>query len=136
MTEFTRNQLNQRKTIAIILVVFLFMALFYGFFQIQVSGANKYYEISLRNSVRQLIQYPPRGVIHDVNGQIIVDNRPSFIISVIPRTITGKTIQFLAKIINEEPEFIRNKIRGKNSINTSIKFWELFIIKCSLFQLK
>ena len=120
MIEFTRNQLNQRKTIAIIFVVFLFLALFYGFFQIQVSGANKYYEISLRNSVRQLTQYPPRGVIHDVNGQIIVDNRPSFFISVIPRTITGKTILFLAKIINEEPDLIRNKIRGRNSFRPVI----------------
>jgi penicillin-binding protein 2 len=120
MKEFTRNQLSQRKLIAIILVFILFLILFSGFFQIQLTGADKYYEISYRNSVRQLTQYPSRGVIHDVNGQIVVDNRPSFFISVIPRSISGKTIQRLAKIINEEPDLIREKIRGRNSFRPVI----------------
>ncbi len=115
MKEFSRNQLNHRKTLATIIVSFLFIILFYGFFQIQVSGADKYYEISFNNSIRQLTQYPPRGAIRDVNGQVLVDNRPSFFISVIPRTISGKTIQLLAKIIDEEPDFIRDKIRGRHT---------------------
>jgi penicillin-binding protein 2 len=120
MKEFTRNQLRQKKSIATIIVVCIFVILFSGFFQIQVSGAEKYYEMSLSNSVRQLTQYPPRGVIHDINGQIIVDNRPSFFISVIPRTISGKTIHSLSKIIDQKPEDIRTKIKGRNTFRPVI----------------
>jgi len=120
MLEYNRSQLSQRKKIAATLVVFFFILLFYGFFEIQVAGADKYYEISLNNSVRQLIQYPSRGVIRDINGQILVDNRPSFFVSVIPRSITPKTIQLLAEIIEEDPKSIQDKIRGRHSFRPVI----------------
>lgn len=115
MLEFNRNQLNQRKRIAIGLVIVLFASLYFGFFRVQVSGSDKYYEISLSNSVRQLTQYPPRGGIRDVKGRILVDNRPSFFLSIIPRTVTKNTIELLAGIIDEDPAEITEKIRGRHS---------------------
>ena len=115
MLEFNRNQLSQRKRIAVVLVLLLFALIYSGFFRIQVSGADKYYEISLNNSIRQLTQYPPRGAIRDVKGRILVDNRPSFFVSIIPRTVTKNTISMLGKILAEDAEKISEKIRGRNS---------------------
>ncbi len=115
MNELSRQQRKARQLVFNITIIFLFLALYIGFFQIQIAGSEKYYEISLDNSVRQLTQYPVRGTIRDVNGQILVDDRPSFFVSVIPRQLSDKTINTLARIIMEDPALIREKIRGKNT---------------------
>jgi len=115
MNELSRQQRKARQLVFNISVIVLFVILYIGFFRIQVSGGEKYYEISLDNSVRQLTQYPVRGTIRDINGQILVDDRPSFFVSVIPRQLTEKNIITLAQIISENPESIREKIRGRRT---------------------
>jgi penicillin-binding protein 2 len=115
MNELSRQQRKARQLVFNIFVIFLFVVLYFGFLKIQVAGSEKYYEISLDNSVRQLTQYPVRGTIRDVNGQILVDDRPSFFVSVIPRQLTNKTIDTLAQIIIEDPKLIREKIRGRGT---------------------
>lgn len=115
MNELSRQQRKARRLVFNISVVFVFVILYIGFFRIQVAGGEKYYEISLDNSVRQLVQYPVRGTIRDINGQILVDDRPSFFVAVIPRQLTYKTIDTLARIISVDPELIREKIRGRRT---------------------
>ena len=115
MNELNRQQRKSRQIVFNISVSFLFVLLYVGFFKIQVAGGAKYYEIALDNSVRQLAQYPVRGTIRDVNGQILVDDRPSFFVSVIPRQLTEKNIDTLANIISEDPESIKEKIRGRRT---------------------
>lgn len=115
MNELSRQQRKARQLVFNLAVILFFLILYIGFFRIQVAGSEKYYEISLDNSVRQLTQYPVRGTIRDINGQILVDDRPSFFVSVIPRQLTNKTIDTLASIILEDPQLIRDKIRGRNT---------------------
>jgi len=115
MNELSRQQRKSRKLVFNISVIFLFIILYIGFFRIQVAGGEKYYEISIDNSVRQLTQYPVRGTIRDINGQILVDDRPSFFVSVIPRQLTDKNIDTLARIISENPKLIRDKIKGRHT---------------------
>jgi penicillin-binding protein 2 len=111
--DLSRQQLQQRKYIFSAIVFVLFLFLFYGFFNIQIAGADKYYEIAFDNSVRPLTQYPPRGTIRDAYGQILVDNRPSFFVSIIPRQVTGETLELLSDILHEDLNFIKEKIRGR-----------------------
>ena len=120
MNELSRQNLKQRKIVFNVIVIALFMGIFYGFFNIQVAGREKYYEIALDNSVRQLVQYPVRGTIRDRNGDILVDNRPSFVVSVIPRQLSRETSEYLAKILNEDASMIREKIRGRYSFRPVI----------------
>ena len=44
-----------------------------------------------------------------------MDDRPSFFVSVIPRQLTEITIDTLAQIISEDPEYIRGKIKGRQT---------------------
>ena len=66
MNELSRQQRKTRKLVFNFSVFFFFLILMIGFFRIQVAGSEKYYEMSLDNSVRQLTQYPVRGSIRDV----------------------------------------------------------------------
>jgi penicillin-binding protein 2 len=113
MVESSRTELRQRKYVYTAIVVIFFVILYIGFFQIQVAGSERYYEMSLDNSIRQLKEYPERGIIRDITGRILVDNRPSFIVSVIPRQLSAETLFRLAAILKEDQESIKEKIRGK-----------------------
>jgi penicillin-binding protein 2 len=115
MNELSRQQRKARKVTISSAIVIIMIFLLIGFFRIQVAGGERYYEISVDNSVRPLTQYPVRGTIRDANGMILVDDRPSFFVAVIPRLLTQSTIDTLARILNEDTESIREKIEGRRT---------------------
>jgi penicillin-binding protein 2 len=59
-----------------ILVVFLVLA--YGLWSLQVRKSDEYVTRSEQNRIRQVPVLAPRGKIYDRDGQLIVDNYPSF----------------------------------------------------------
>ena len=120
MDFFSRQEIKQRKIIINVIITVLFLLLFYGFLKIQIIGSEKYYQKSLDNSVRQLTEYPPRGTIRDKNGKILVDYRPSFLVSVIPRQLTNTTVKHMAKILGEESSYIKQKIKGRHTFRPEI----------------
>ena len=58
--------------------------LLWTFYDLQVKSYESYLERSERNRVRQVVVEPPRGLIYDRNGILLVENRPSYAVSVIP----------------------------------------------------
>jgi penicillin-binding protein 2 len=120
MEDFSTQDIKQRRFIIHIFVNTFFLILFYGFLKIQIIGAEKYYQKSLENSVQQLTEYPPRGTIRDKTGKILVDNRPSFLVSVIPRQLTKHTINLLAEILGDSASNIYKKIEGRRTFRPEI----------------
>ena len=81
----TRYARSQRKNSAdkilcrpdcVILAVFIFLA--YGLWILQVRKTDEYVTRSEQNRIRQVPILAPRGKIYDRDGQLIVDNYPSF----------------------------------------------------------
>jgi penicillin-binding protein 2 len=60
----------------VILAVFLVLA--YGLWSLQVRKSDEYATRSEQNRIRQIPVLAPRGKIYDRDGQLIVDNYPSF----------------------------------------------------------
>src|SRR4051794_27421310 len=60
----------------VILAVFIFLA--YGLWILQVRKTDEYVTRSEQNRIRQVPILAPRGKIYDRDGQLIVDNYPSF----------------------------------------------------------
>jgi penicillin-binding protein 2 len=60
----------------VILAVFIFLA--YGLWTLQVRKTDEYVTRSEQNRIRQVPILAPRGKIYDRDGQLIVDNYPSF----------------------------------------------------------
>jgi penicillin-binding protein 2 len=120
MNEISRQQVRQKKLVLTMFVSLIFLILIYGFFNVQVASREKYYQIALNNSVRELIQYPVRGTIRDRTGNILVDNRPAFMVSVIPRQFSKETRTDLSNILNIPPENISEKIKERSSFRPVI----------------
>ncbi len=95
----------------------LFGILFFRLFSLQILQGAHYIRLSEKNRVRIEPVEAPRGIIMDRNGTVLVDNRSSYTISIIPHQLEhgDRTISMLGEIIGMDPETIRKKIEAQES---------------------
>ena len=74
---------KQRLFHLIICALAAFVILFVRLIYLQVISGEELRRLSLNNSIRLQSIDPPRGVVYDRNGKVLVDNRPSFDVSII-----------------------------------------------------
>ncbi len=74
---------KQRLFNLMICVLAAFVILFVRLIYLQVIMGEELRRLSLNNSIRLQSIEPPRGVVYDRNGKVLVDNRPSFDVSII-----------------------------------------------------
>jgi penicillin-binding protein 2 len=105
----TRNLKNFYLTFSTILCLILVAR----FAQLQLFERDRYFYESERNRIRDVVLSPPRGLIYDRHGEILVDNHPSYSVSVIPHEFlkSESTMDLLAQILREEPSTITARIR-------------------------
>ncbi|RMF63260.1 MAG: penicillin-binding protein 2 [Calditrichaeota bacterium] len=97
-----------------VVAVFLFSILLGRFAQLQIYQWEKYYRESEKNRVRDVVIPPQRGMIFDRRGEVLVDNRPSYSVSVVPyEFVHGDSSgrKLLSSILGEPVPVLREKIR-------------------------
>jgi penicillin-binding protein 2 len=93
-----------------VIVAGVFMVLLGRVVQLQIIEYDTYSPISQRNSIRQEFINPARGLIYDRNGQLIVDNQPTFTITVTPINFKAETIPLLSAITGFAHDEIEERI--------------------------
>mgnify|MGYP001246433563 FL=1 len=88
----------------------LFLYLIYKTFSLQVSSFTDYEIASLKNKTREVLIQPRRGIIYDRNGEIIVNNVPSYNLIINPSAINDldSTLSNIKKIIDLSDLEIKN----------------------------
>ncbi len=81
---------------------------------------DSYKEDADRNSTVYETIYPLRGTIYDRNGKVLVGNKVSYDIIVMPREVREFDTLALATVLNVTPEFIRNKLEEYRRRRSSI----------------
>ena len=76
-----------RLIIVYIFFAGLFLYFLYKTFLLQISSYTDYEIASLENKTREVLIQPRRGVIYDRNGNILVNNVPSFNLIINPSSI-------------------------------------------------
>ncbi len=111
---------RQRLTGAMFCVAAAFIILFIRLFYLQVIEGMEYRRLSENNCIRRKYLDPPRGLIFDRNGNanenLLVDNRPSFDLSIILRDAKPihDTIDKLSRYIDvPKEELLENIQRSK-----------------------
>lgn len=107
-----------RITGTMLFVLCFFTALFLRLFYLQVIEGEEYRRLSDSNSIRLQILNPPRGLIFDRTGELMVDNRPSFDLSVVVKDAGSidRTIEKLSEYVNISKEKLMAKIRHSRGI--------------------
>ncbi|MAP66201.1 MAG: penicillin-binding protein 2 [Candidatus Marinimicrobia bacterium] len=109
----------KRKSTVLIMnffIVIFFFILLVKYFQIQILNHQKYVNKSRRNSIRQVIQKAPRGIIYDRNGIAIVDNRPIFDLQLIPEDVNESfDYHLFSSITKIDSNSIKENVLNKKS---------------------
>lgn len=110
------------------LVAGLLLIYFGRLVQLQILEYDTYNPISQRNSVRQEIVNPSRGLILDRSGHILVENTPVYSIYVTPSNFDPANIPLLAEIMGIPEELVTvrfNTARSYSNLRSSVMFTEI-----------
>ena len=89
------NLIPQRRFVVVSgVVVMLMFSLVIRFFYLQVYFHDTYKKKAEVNRIRAIPLNAPRGLILDRNGEIIVDNYPTYVLTAIPGEIINKEKNF------------------------------------------
>ena len=104
---------DQRKLFAYLAVILIFGVLFWRFYDLQVKHYYSFLERSERNRVREVMIEPPRGLIYDRNGILLVENRPSYVVSVIPWEAerAPNVYEMLSGYLGYDKEYLLTRIK-------------------------
>ncbi len=124
---------SRRINVMISIIIAIFILLISRLAWMQLINGPQYKKIAEENRIRQITAQAPRGNIYDRSGALLVGNRPSFAISIIPSeynnsteatsrlaTITGLWPAEIEKMLKTGEGFIYTPIRLKRDVNQTM----------------
>src|SRR6266545_5212146 len=104
-----RRRITVRLTVLQVACVAVFAVLGISFWFLQIVEHARYEELAENNHQRTLALRAPRGVLYDRNGQVLVENRHSFTISIVREHTKDldRTIQMLSAVAGLDPVSVR-----------------------------
>lgn len=104
---------DQRIKFVYLGIVLIFGILFWRFYDLQVKHYYSFLERSERNRVREVVIEPPRGLIYDRNGILLVENRPSYAVSVIPWEAerSPNVYEMLSGYLGYDKEYLLSRVK-------------------------
>lgn len=112
--------LNDRNKLLIYsgFLMFVFAVVLMRFAYIQLIQGEAFRQESDRNRVREVVIDPPRGLIYDRFGTLLVNNQPAYSVYVVPAELknNANALEMLAPTLNTMPEEIQARIK-RNSIS-------------------
>uniref|UniRef100_A0A7C1FGA8 Penicillin-binding protein 2 n=1 Tax=Caldilinea aerophila TaxID=133453 RepID=A0A7C1FGA8_9CHLR len=82
-----RDTANLTMTLFRLGIVIVFVIMIVRMFQLQVLESDRYRALANRNRLLRIETPAPRGIIYDSNGTILVRNRPSFEVALVPEDL-------------------------------------------------
>ena len=110
---------RQRVTGVMICVLAAFAVLLMRLVYLQVIKGQEYRLLSLNNRIRLQSIDPPRGLIYDRNGDVMVENRPSFDVSITLKD-AGKvetTVKKVSEHLGVPPEELMLRLKTSRGIS-------------------
>jgi len=103
------NSFSKRSYV--IIAIFLLTGLIYGarLFRLQVLDPT-YKVYATNNVLRNVVQYPARGLIYDRNGKLLVHNKPDYDLMITPREVEEFDTLYLCNLLEIEKEELERKI--------------------------
>lgn len=102
-------------------VVLLLSVLAVRLAQMQLLDGERYAELALGNAVKQRVVEPPRGRIYDRHGRFLVDNEPTYTVTVTPRFLTEDSLPLLADLLGvSDSEAVRDSIFERPSASCEV----------------
>ncbi len=104
------NNLSKRSYV--IIAVFALTGLIYiiRLFGLQVLDPT-YKQFATNNVLREVVQYPARGLIYDRNGSLLVYNKPAYDLLITPREVTAFDTVWFCRLLEITKEDLEERIK-------------------------
>jgi penicillin-binding protein 2 len=104
------NNLSKRSLV--IVAVFAVVALIYAIllFRLQVLDSD-YKQYATNNVLRQIVQYPARGLIYDRNGKLLVYNKTAYDLLITPREVEKFDTTLLCSLLDIERNDLEDRLQ-------------------------
>jgi penicillin-binding protein 2 len=117
LPSLSSQALTARIRAAVVCLAVASLVLLLRLWYLQILEGDRYLMLSTNNRLRVRPVEAPRGFILDRNGEILVENRPTFDLFVIPEEVThaGEVAATLAKILHTNPgEILARLAEGRD----------------------
>jgi penicillin-binding protein 2 len=106
-----KKYVHSRIPLVQLATIFVFLLLLVGLWNLQLLRSKYYIDLAERNRIRSAPLVAPRGKILDRNGQILVDNRPSFTLVVTRENLLPieNSLDLLATGLRLDKEFLQSQ---------------------------
>ena len=112
--------LKARKYFFISFAIILSIILIARLAQLQIVEQKEYGKESQKNSIKKIVETPARGLIIDRTGKVLVDNKPSYTLTITPYNFDKSLLDEVAKLADEDTDYIKDLIsraKGTNRFN-------------------
>lgn len=95
----------------VVIGIFVLTALIFivGLFRLQVLDPT-YKVFATNNVLREIVQYPARGLIYDRNGKLLVHNKPAYDLLVTPREVVAFDTTYLCNLLEITKEDFKERL--------------------------
>jgi len=108
------NGLSKRSYVIIAIFTVIVLVYLVKLFRLQVLDAN-YKHFATRNVLREVVQYPARGLVYDRNGELLVYNKAAYDLLITPREVSEFDTTLLCSILEITKEDLEERInKAKN----------------------
>ncbi len=115
---------QDKKIVFSTLILLFVFILLVKLFQLQIYERKKYRYYSDMNRIRRIRLVPTRGNIYDRNGNILVENEPSYSLFAVPfESKNEKIINLLSNILDDSTSLVRKKLTEARNSFTPVKIW-------------
>ncbi|MCO6499179.1 MAG: penicillin-binding protein 2 [Vicingus serpentipes] len=130
------NNLSSRQIV--VGIIFLFVALVYSLRLFYVQVINNEYKLNSDNNVlREITQYPARGLIYDRNGDLLVYNEAAYDLMVVPKLVLEMDTNSFCNLLEiSQTEFVSKfkKARSYSRYKPSVFIKEISSISYASIQ--
>ena len=123
---FIEKRIFKNRLILIYLFFgFLFSAFIYRTYTLQVYSYSSYESASIKNKTRSILVQPKRGIVYDRNGNILINNVPSYDLIIQPSKIDNisKYLERLNNVIlidQDERDYVLEQFDNKSTYNREL----------------
>jgi len=112
--------LGKRKNIYYTVSFVIVLLLAGRLVQLQLINPEHFGKESEKNSVKTIITTPARGLMFDRNYKLVVDNKPSYTVTVTKKEFDTSKIGFLSELVSTSPDEFRDMLKEIEGTNRFI----------------
>lgn len=130
------NSFSKRSYVVIAIFILTGLVFTIRLFRLQIVDPT-FKEFATRNVLRNVVQYPARGLIYDRNGRLLVHNKPAYDLMFTPRDAEAFDTLYLCRLLEVEKEDLEERIeeaREYSSYKPSILIKQISPEKYAILQ--